>query len=51
MTETITIPKYRYMQLVQENQLLRNTHLYRKLLEAEKDIATGKKFTRKDLGF
>ncbi len=51
MTETITIPKYQYLHLIQENELLRNTHLYRKLLEAERDIAAGKKFTRKDLGF
>ncbi len=51
MTEMVTIPKEKYFQMAQELQMLRNGHLYRRLLEAEKNIFLGKKFTRKDIGF
>ncbi len=49
--ETITIPKEKYFQLLEENKTLRNNALYKRLLEAERNIASGKVFTRKDLGF
>ncbi len=51
MAELITIPKGRYEQLIGEVELLRNTKLYRRLLEFEENIRKGKVFTRKDLGF
>ena len=51
MAETITIPKMEYLRLRKEADTLRNTHLYRRLLEFECNIKTGKTFTRKDLGF
>lgn len=51
MTETITIPKEEYLKLKEENQMLRRTDLYRRLLEFEQHIKAGKIFTRKDLGF
>jgi len=34
-----------------EIELLRNSKLYIRLLEFEKNITEGKKYTRKDLGF
>ena len=51
MEETITIPKEKYLKLKEENKILRRTDLYRRLLEFEQNIKTGKIFTRKDLGF
>jgi len=49
--ETITIPKVEIEQLQKELETLRNSSLYKRLLEFEKNIAEGKRFTRKDLGF
>ncbi len=51
MTETITIPKEEYLRLKKENNMLRRTDLYRRLLEFEQNIKEGKTFTRQDLGF
>ncbi len=49
--ETVTIAKQEYEGMKQELESLRNTALYKRLLEFEKHIEEGKKFTRKDLGF
>lgn len=49
--ETISIPKEEYEHIVQELEMLRNSKIYKRLLEFERNIAEGKKFTRKDIGF
>ncbi len=49
--ETITIPKMEFEQLHKELETLRNSSLYKRLLEFEKNIVEGKRFTRADLGF
>jgi len=49
--ETITLPKSEFEQLHREIETLRNSGLYKRLLEFEKNIAEGKRFTRADLGF
>ena len=49
--ETISIPKEEYEQMKIELETLKNTRIYKRLLEFEKNISEGKKFTRKDLGF
>ena len=49
--ETITIPKTELEQLQREIKVLRNSSLYKRLLEFEKNMAEGKRFTRTDLGF
>lgn len=51
LMETITIPKIEFEQMQQELDILRKTSLYKRLLEFEKNIADGRIFTRKDLGF
>ncbi len=51
MTEMVTIPKMKYVQLVEEIETLRKTKLYQRLLEAEANVSTGKKYTRADVGF
>lgn len=51
MTETICIPKSEYIKLKREANMLRNTSLYKRLLEFEENIRTGKVYTRKHLGF
>lgn len=51
LMETITMPKIEFEQMQQELEVLRKTSLYKRLLEFEKNIADGKIFTRKDLGF
>ena len=51
MQETITIPKDEFEKMKIELETLRKSTLYKRLLEFEKNIAEGKKFTRKDLGF
>lgn len=51
LMETITMPKIEFEQMQQELEILRKTSLYKRLLEFEKNIAEGKIFTRKDLGF
>ena len=49
--ETITLPKVELEQLHRELETLRNSALYKRLLEFEKNIVEGKRFTRADLGF
>ena len=49
--ETITLPKVEFEQLHREIETLRNSSLYKRLLEFERNIAEGRKFTRADLGF
>lgn len=51
MTETVTVPKDDFEQMKRELQTLRETQLYTRLMEFEKNIVVGKKFFRKDLGF
>jgi len=48
--ETVTIPKEDFELMEREIETLRDTNLYARLLEFEKNISH-KKFTRKDLGF
>jgi len=49
--ETITVPKEEFECMKREIELLRDASIYKRLLEFEGNIAKGKKFTRKDLGF
>ena len=49
--ETITVPKEEFELMKQELKILRNSEIYRRLLEFEANISQEKKFTRKDLGF
>lgn len=49
--ETITLPREKFEQMKQEIIFFRNSLIYRRLLEFEKNISEGKKFTREDLGF
>ncbi len=49
--ETVTIPKIQFEQMQQEIKTLRHSALYTRLMDFERNIAKGKKFTRKDLGF
>jgi len=49
MMETITLPKSELEQLHRELETLRNSGLYKRLLEFEKNIVEGKRFTRADL--
>ncbi|MBI2207967.1 hypothetical protein HYU50_00565 [Candidatus Woesearchaeota archaeon] len=51
MTNTITISKQEYSQMKEEIEFLRKTSLYKRLLQFEENIESGKIFTRKDLGF
>ena len=48
--ETITIPKQEFEQMKRELTLLRDSKLYQRLLQFEKNIAQ-KKYIRLDLGF
>jgi len=49
--ETVTLPKSEVEQLHREIETLRNSDLYKMLLQFEKNISQGKKYTRSDLGF
>jgi len=49
--ETITLPKEQFERMKNEIILLRNSVLYKRLLEFERNIFTGKKYSREDLGF
>ena len=49
--EIITVPKEEFELMKQELKILRNSKIYRRLLEFETNISQRKKFTRKDLGF
>ncbi|MFO8015916.1 MAG: hypothetical protein R6U32_02320 [Candidatus Woesearchaeota archaeon] len=51
MTETVCIPKSEYLKLKREVNTLRKTHLYKRLLEFEKNISPGTEYTREKLGF
>jgi len=48
--ETVTIPKAKFEQIRQELETLRNTALYKRLLQFEQNIKE-KKYSRTDLGF
>lgn len=47
----IKISKYEFKQMQRELRTLRNSNLYKRLLDFENNIAKGKKYTREDLGF
>jgi PHD/YefM family antitoxin component YafN of YafNO toxin-antitoxin module len=49
--DTISLSRTEFEQMKQELETLRNTKIYKRLLEFEKNISEGKKFTREDLGF
>ncbi len=49
--ETVTLPKAEYEQIQTELETLRHSTLYKRLLEFERNIAEGKKFSRNDLRF
>ena len=49
MSETVTIPKSDFEQMKEEIRTLRETNIYKRLLEFEENVAKGKKFTRDDL--
>ena len=48
--ETITIPKIRFEEMKREIKTLRNSRIYIRLLEFERNVLK-KMYTRKDLGF
>jgi len=50
-TETITIPKQEFRLMKEEIKTLRESSIYKRLLEFEQNISKGKKFHRADLGF
>ena len=47
----MTIPKIEFERMKEAEKILRNLKLYKRLLEFEKNIASDKKYGRKDLGF
>ncbi|MBI3051301.1 hypothetical protein HYY74_02485 [Candidatus Woesearchaeota archaeon] len=47
----MVVLKREYARLKAENEALRNTALYKRLLEFEQNLAAGRVFTREDLGF
>ena len=49
--EFVSVPKYEFEKMRIEIDILRNSKIYKRLLEFEENISEGKKFTRKDLGF
>jgi hypothetical protein len=49
--DTITIPMDEFKSMKQELETLRSSKVYQRLLEFEHNIASGKKYSRKDLGF
>jgi PHD/YefM family antitoxin component YafN of YafNO toxin-antitoxin module len=51
MSEVITIPRERYLEMKREMETLRKTKLYKRLLEFEENVKAGRIYTRKDLGF
>ncbi len=50
-TEMVTIPRTEYQSLKKEVKLFRNSNIYKRLLEFERNTSSGKKYYRKDLGF
>ncbi|HZX33943.1 MAG TPA: hypothetical protein VFF09_01045 [archaeon] len=51
VSETVVVDREEFERLKTEVRALRNSGIYRRLLEFEENIAAGKKFYRKDLGF
>jgi len=49
--EMINLPKEKFEQMRQEIIFLRNSIIYKRLLEFEKNITKSKRYTREDLGF
>jgi hypothetical protein len=49
--EMITIPKPEFEKMKQEIEVLRNSNLYKRLLQFEQNILNGRVYTRRDLGF
>ncbi len=49
--KTVTVSKEKFDQMRYEIKMLRNSALYKRLLEFEANIAKEKKYTREDLGF
>ena len=47
----VFVPKKEFDKMKEEIMVLRNSKLYKRLLEFEKSISEGKRYTRKDLGF
>ncbi len=51
MSEVVTISRTKYLEMKREIETLRETKLYRRLLEFEENIKKSRGCTRKDLGF
>ncbi len=49
--ETIQVPKEKFELMIAELATLRESKLYKRLLEFEENMAKGRRFTRTDLGF
>ena len=49
--EKMIIPKHKFRQMQREIKVLRNSNLYKRLLEFENNLIRGKRYTREDLGF
>ncbi|MEK6962839.1 MAG: hypothetical protein AABX70_00325 [Nanoarchaeota archaeon] len=49
--QTITLPKIKFERMELELKTLRETRLYKRLLEFNQNVLKGKVYTRKDLGF
>ena len=49
--DTVIIARDLYEQMKIEIETLRNNRLYKRLLEFEKNVCNGQKYTRADLGF
>jgi len=49
-TETVTLPRAKYDQMVVELETLRQSDLYKRLLQFTENIQKAR-FTRKDVGF
>ena len=51
MTETICIPKAEFELMKKEIKVLKESQIYKRLLEFENNLLKGKRFSRADLGF
>lgn len=49
--ETITIPKKQFENMEMEISILRNSKIYKRLLEFEENISKGEKHSREELEF
>lgn len=47
--ETVILPKIEFQKMKEELTTLRNSRLYKRLLDFEQRIMQGKKYSRKDL--